>query len=68
MSPELLAELARQERLQNWIQELEKRISLERRSKVLKALREELEKCHEDGRIIDARITRLESEEESQAS
>ena len=68
-SHQLSAEIARQERLREWIQELETRMSMERRLKVKTALRRELEKCHEDARALEARISRMESEEsESQAS
>ena len=68
-SHELLAEIARQERLREWIQGLEKNLSTERRFKVKAALRRELEKCQEEARILEERIARLEKEEsKSQAS
>jgi hypothetical protein len=68
-SPELLAETARQERLQEWMLGLEERISSERRRKVLTSLRRELEKCQSDAKVLAERITRLESDESrSQAS
>ena len=68
-SHQLLAEIARQERLREWIQGLEKNISMERRFKVKTALRRELEKCQEEARILEERIARLEKEEsKSQAS
>lgn len=67
--PERLVAMARQKRLQEWIQGLERRISVERRFKVLTALRRELEKCREDVKVLEERISRLDSEEsESQAS
>jgi cell division protein FtsB len=67
--PERLVAIARQKRLQEWIQGLERRISVERRFKVLTALRRELEKCREDVKVLEERISRLDSEEsESQAS
>lgn len=66
---ERLVAIARQKRLQEWIQGLERRISVERRFKVLTALRRELEKCREDVKVLEERISRLDSEEsESQAS
>jgi hypothetical protein len=69
MVSQLLMEIARQERLQEWMQGIEKRISMERRLKVKAALRRELEKCQEEATILEARIARLESEEsKSQAS
>lgn len=68
-SHQLLAEIGRYERLREWIQGLETRISAERRLKVKAALRRELEKCQEEGKMLEERITLLESEEsESQAS
>ena len=66
-SKELLAEIALQKRLHEWMGGLEKRISTERRFKVLTALRRELERCHEDAKIIEDRITRLETESESES-
>jgi hypothetical protein len=69
VGPERLLETQRLERLQEWIQGLEKRISTERRFKVLTALRKELEECQEGAMILEERIARLESSEsESQAS
>jgi hypothetical protein len=65
---ERLVEIQRLKRLQEWIQGLEKRISGERRFKVLIALRRELEKCQEDARILQERISLSDSSEsESQA-
>jgi cell division protein FtsB len=67
--PERLVAIAQQKRLQEWTQGLERRISVERRFKVLTALRRELEKCREDVKVLEERISRLDSEEsESQAS
>lgn len=67
--PERLVAMAQQARLREWIQGLERRISVERRFKVLTALRRELEKCREDLMVLEERISRLDSEEsESQAS
>jgi hypothetical protein len=69
VEPERLLEIQRLERLQEWIQGLEKRISAERRFKVLTALRRELEKCEEDVRILEERISLSDSSEsKSQAS
>jgi hypothetical protein len=69
VEPERLLEIQRLERLQEWIQGLEKRISGERRFKVLAALRKELERCEEDAMILEERIARLDANEsESQAS
>ena len=66
---ELLAETARRERLQEWIEGLEKRLSVERRFKVQTALRREIEKCKECAIDLDERIAELESDESaSQAS
>jgi len=68
-SHQLLAEISRQERLREWIQGLEKNISMERRFKVKAALRRELEKCQEEAKILEEKIARLEKEEsKSQAS
>lgn len=68
-SSELLAEIARQERLHEWMLGLEQRISSERRRKVLTSLRRELEKCQCDAEALAERITRLESDAaRSQAS
>jgi hypothetical protein len=68
-APERLVAIARHERLQEWIQGLERRISVERRFKVLTALRRELEECREDLKVLEERISRLDSEEsKSQAS
>ena len=61
--PELLVEIARRERLQEWIEGLEKRISVERRFRVLTALRRELDKCQEHAIMLEERISRLESDE-----
>jgi hypothetical protein len=67
--PERLVAIAQQERLREWIQGLERRIAIERRFKVMTALRRELEKCREDVKVLEERISRLDSEEsESQAS
>jgi hypothetical protein len=69
VEPERLLEIQRLERLQEWIKGLEKRISGERRFKVLTALRKELERCEEDAMILEERIARLDANEsESQAS
>ena len=68
-SQRLLAEIAREERLQEWIRGLEKRISVERRFRVLTALRRELEKCKDEAIAIQEVIARLQAEEsKSQAS
>jgi cell division protein FtsB len=67
--PERLVAIAQQERLREWIQGLERRIAIERRFKVMTALRRELEKCRENVKVLEERISRLDSEEsESQAS
>ena len=67
--PERLVAMAQQARLREWIQGLERRISVERRFKVLTALRRELGKCQDDVKVLEERISRLDSEEsESQAS
>ena len=67
--PERLVAIAQQERVREWIQGLERRIAIERRFKVMTALRRELEKCREDVKVLEERISRLDSEEsESQAS
>jgi cell division protein FtsB len=67
--PERLVAIAQQERLREWIQGLERRIAIERRFKVMTALRRELEKCRENVKVLEERISRLNSEEsESQAS
>jgi len=68
-SQQLVAEIAREERLHEWIRELEQRISVERRSKVATALRRELEMCKDRAIAIQEAIARLqEDESESQAS
>jgi hypothetical protein len=68
-SQRLVAEMARRERLQEWIQGLEKRISVERRFKTLTALRRELAKCEDEAKALQELIVRLQAEEsESQAS
>ena len=68
-SQRLLAEKAREERLQEWIRELERRISVERRSKVAVALRRELEMYKDRAIAVQEAIARLrEDESESQAS
>jgi hypothetical protein len=68
-SQRLRAEMARQERLQEWIRGLEKRISVERRFKTLTALRRELTKCEGEAKVLQELVIRLQEEEsESQAS
>jgi hypothetical protein len=68
-SQRLRAEMARQERLQEWIRGLEKRISVERRFKTLTALRRELAKCEGEAIVLQNLVIRLQGEEsESQAS
>jgi len=68
-SQQLLAEIAREERLHEWIRGLENRISVERRFKVLTALRRELENCKDAAIAVQEVIARLqEDESESQAS
>ncbi len=68
-SQRLLTEIARQERLQEWIRELERRILVERRTKVAAALRRELEMCMERAIAVQEVIAHLqEDESESQAS
>jgi hypothetical protein len=68
-SQRLLAEIAREERLQEWIRELERRISVERRSKVAAALRRELEIYMDRAIAVQRAIARVqEDESESQAS
>jgi hypothetical protein len=68
-SQRLLAEIAREERLQEWIHELERRILVERRSKVSAALRRELEMCKDREIAAQEVIARLQDDEsESQAS
>ena len=66
-SEQLLVEIARQERLQEWILGLEKRISSERRFKVLTALRRELDTRKEEAQVLEKRIARLAEDAESQA-
>jgi DNA repair ATPase RecN len=58
---QILTHLDRKERLQEWIEGLEKRISVERRFKVLTALRRELEKCQDDVRELQELIDRLQA-------
>jgi arsenate reductase-like glutaredoxin family protein len=68
-SQRLLAEIAREERLQEWMRELERRILVERRTKVSAALRSELEMCKARAIAIQEAIACLqEDESESQAS
>jgi len=68
-SQRLLAEKAREERLQEWIRELERRISVERRSKVAVALRRELEMYKDRAIAVQEAIARLrEDQSKSQAS
>jgi hypothetical protein len=68
-SSRLSETIARYERLQEWIQGLEKRISVERRFKVLTALRRELEKCQNSAASLQEAITQLQAHEsKSQAS
>jgi hypothetical protein len=68
-SERLLAEIAREERLQEWMHELERRILVERRTKVSAALRSELAMCKDRAIAIQEAIACLqEDESESQAS
>ena len=68
VSQRLLAEIAREERLQEWMRELERRILVERRTKV-SALRRELKMCKDRALAVQELIARLQEDEpESQAS
>jgi hypothetical protein len=68
-SQRLLAEIARRERLQEWIGGLEKRLSVERRFKTSNALRREIELCQRQAIALLELIDRWQAEEsESQAS
>ncbi len=57
-SQRLLAEMARRERLQEWMKALEKRLSVERRFKTLIALRRELTKCEDEAKASQELIVR----------